>query len=129
MPDLSTSSDPPPRSTARLTDSKWKKTQHSTRFLFSKCIHRRRRSNLRFCPVTFWFSDLGLITRSAMTDPFSVSAGAVGVVSLGLTVSQGFMSFYGPWKSYDEEIQDFTGKLDGLQNILKILERLYSLRG
>ncbi|KAJ0418415.1 hypothetical protein BJY00DRAFT_287749 [Aspergillus carlsbadensis] len=32
------------------------------------------------------------------------------------------MSFYGPWKSYDEEIQDFTGKLDGLQNILKILE-------
>jgi hypothetical protein len=57
-----------------------------------------------------------------MTDPFSISAGVVGVVSLGLTVSQGFMSFYGPWKSYDEEIQDFTGKLDGLQNILKILE-------
>jgi hypothetical protein len=32
------------------------------------------------------------------------------------------MSFYGPWKSYDEEIQDFAGKLDGLQNILKSSE-------
>ncbi|KAL3459079.1 hypothetical protein BJX64DRAFT_279473 [Aspergillus heterothallicus] len=57
-----------------------------------------------------------------MTDPFSISAGVVGVVSLGLTVSHGFMSFYGPWKSYDEEVQDFTAKLDGLQNILKVLQ-------
>jgi len=57
-----------------------------------------------------------------MTDPFSISAGVVGVVSLGLAVSQGFLSFYTPWKTYDEEIQHFTGKLDGLQNILNVVE-------
>ncbi|KAL2838808.1 hypothetical protein BJY01DRAFT_237329 [Aspergillus pseudoustus] len=57
-----------------------------------------------------------------MTDPFSISAGVVGVVSLGLTVSQGFLSFYRPWTTFDEEIQHFSGKLEGLQNIPSVLE-------
>ncbi|RDW93627.1 uncharacterized protein DSM5745_00949 [Aspergillus mulundensis] len=57
-----------------------------------------------------------------MGDPFSVSAGVVGVVSLGLTLCQGFLRYYGPWKDYDEEIEGFTTKVDGLQKTLKLLE-------
>jgi hypothetical protein len=46
-----------------------------------------------------------------MTDPFSVSAGVVGVVSLGLTLGQGFLRYYTPWRDYDDE---FEGLLQGL---------------
>ncbi|KAL3476020.1 hypothetical protein BJX99DRAFT_270829 [Aspergillus californicus] len=56
-----------------------------------------------------------------MSDPFSVSAGVVGVVSLGLTICQGLASYYGPWNAYDEEISDFTAKIEGLQTILEML--------
>ncbi|KAL4948589.1 hypothetical protein BDW69DRAFT_90641 [Aspergillus filifer] len=56
-----------------------------------------------------------------MSDPFSVSAGVVGVVSLGLTVCQGLIAYYGPWKGYDDEIAKFTTRLEGLQSTLKVL--------
>ncbi|KAL3481002.1 hypothetical protein BJX99DRAFT_253984 [Aspergillus californicus] len=62
-----------------------------------------------------------------MTDPFSVSAGVVGVVSLGLTVTKGLVSYYGPWKDYDSEIRDLTTKLEGLGNILRPLEGFVSV--
>ncbi|KAL4923232.1 uncharacterized protein BDV17DRAFT_277743 [Aspergillus undulatus] len=61
-----------------------------------------------------------------MSDPFSISAGVIGVVSLGITVCQGFISYYGPWKSYDEDIQDFTASLDGLLDNLRLLEEFVS---
>jgi hypothetical protein len=61
-----------------------------------------------------------------MTDPFSVSAGVVGVVSLGLTLSQGFLRFYTPWRDYDDEIRGFTTKLDGLLHTLRALDTFLS---
>jgi hypothetical protein len=62
----------------------------------------------------------------AMTDPFSVSAGVVGVVSLGLTLGQGFARYYGPWRDYDDEIRGFTTKVDGLLNTLRLLNSFLS---
>jgi hypothetical protein len=61
-----------------------------------------------------------------MTDPFSVSAGVVGVVSLGLTLGQGFARYYGPWRDYDDEIRGFTIKVDGLLNTLRLLNSFLS---
>ncbi|CEL03870.1 hypothetical protein ASPCAL05009 [Aspergillus calidoustus] len=61
-----------------------------------------------------------------MTDPFSVSAGVVGVVSLGLTLGQGFARYYGPWRDYDDEIRGFTTKVDGLLNTLRLLNSFLS---
>ncbi|KAJ0423184.1 hypothetical protein BJY00DRAFT_310312 [Aspergillus carlsbadensis] len=61
-----------------------------------------------------------------MTDPFSVSAGVVGVVSLGLTLGQGFARYYGPWRDFDDEIRRFTTKVDGLLNTLRLLDGFVS---
>lgn len=61
-----------------------------------------------------------------MSDPFSVAGSAVGVVSLGLTVCQGFLAYYEPWKAYDEEIHNFTSRVDNLQALLQVLETLVS---
>jgi hypothetical protein len=61
-----------------------------------------------------------------MSDPFSVSAGVVGVVSLGLTLAQGFLRYYGPWKDFDDDIRGFTTKVEGLLQILRLLDRFLS---
>lgn len=61
-----------------------------------------------------------------MADPYSISGGVVGVVSLGLTVSQGLIAYYGPWKSYDDEISGFTTRLEGLQHSLQVLHEFIS---
>ncbi|KAL2826757.1 hypothetical protein BJY01DRAFT_255892 [Aspergillus pseudoustus] len=61
-----------------------------------------------------------------MTDPFSVSAGVVGVVSLGLTLGQGFLRYYGPWKDCDDAIRGFTAKVDGLLGILHMMSDFLS---
>jgi hypothetical protein len=39
-----------------------------------------------------------------MADPFSGAGGAVGVVSLGLTVCQGLLAYYGPFKHFILEV-------------------------
>jgi hypothetical protein len=61
-----------------------------------------------------------------MADPFSVSAGVVGVVSLGLTLGQGFARYYGPWRDYDDELRGFTTKVDGLLSTLRLLNGFLS---
>lgn len=61
-----------------------------------------------------------------MADPFSISGGVVGVVSLGLTVCQGLLKYYTPWKSYDDEISGFTTRLEGLNDLLQVVHGLLS---
>jgi hypothetical protein len=61
---------------------------------------------------------------SAMTDPFSVAGSAVGVVSLGLTVCQGFLAYYGPFKTFHEQIDEVACRVSSLDGILKALENV-----
>ncbi|KAL4922022.1 hypothetical protein BDW62DRAFT_197258 [Aspergillus aurantiobrunneus] len=61
-----------------------------------------------------------------MADPFFVRAGVVGVVSLGLTLCQGLITYYGPWNGYDNEIADFSTKVEGLMSTSKVLEGFVS---
>ncbi|KAL4879725.1 hypothetical protein BJY04DRAFT_192793 [Aspergillus karnatakaensis] len=63
-----------------------------------------------------------------MSDPLSISGGVVGIVSLGLAACQGLMNYYGPWKSYDEEINDFTARAKGLEDTLLALAQFLSSR-
>ncbi|KAL5050683.1 hypothetical protein BDW71DRAFT_215902 [Aspergillus fruticulosus] len=59
-----------------------------------------------------------------MAEPFSVAGSAVGVISLGLTVSQGFLAYYGPYKSFHEEIETVTTRMKALKRILRIIQTL-----
>ncbi|GES61168.1 hypothetical protein ATEIFO6365_0006062700 [Aspergillus terreus] len=59
-----------------------------------------------------------------MTDPFSVGAGVVGVLSLGITVCQGLTAYYGPFSQFDSETKALVQKAEGLTSTLQQLESL-----
>lgn len=57
-----------------------------------------------------------------MGDPFSAAGTAVGIVSLGIQVFQGLISYYDKWKTFDDDIAQIQVKLDGLSKTLENLE-------
>jgi hypothetical protein len=56
-----------------------------------------------------------------MTDPISLTGTAVGIVSLGLTVCQSLVSYYGLWKSHDEQVKEAVTRIGELENVLDVL--------
>ncbi|KAJ0413081.1 hypothetical protein BJY00DRAFT_320136 [Aspergillus carlsbadensis] len=56
-----------------------------------------------------------------MADPFSITGSAVGVVSLGLTICQGLLAYYGPYKSFHEEINEVASRVQSLNSLLTTL--------
>ncbi|EWG51002.1 hypothetical protein FVEG_16724 [Fusarium verticillioides 7600] len=58
-----------------------------------------------------------------MSDPLSVAGSAVGIISLGIQVCQGLISYIQSLKGQDQDIQD---SLNEVQTIISIL---YSLKG
>ncbi|KAL2837119.1 hypothetical protein BJY01DRAFT_251635 [Aspergillus pseudoustus] len=61
-----------------------------------------------------------------MADPFSITGSAVGVISLGLTVCQGLLAYYGPFKSFHEEINEATSRIQSLSSLLTTLQDVIS---
>ncbi|KAJ5984407.1 hypothetical protein N7481_006506 [Penicillium waksmanii] len=59
-----------------------------------------------------------------MADPFSVTGSAVGVISLGLTVCQGLIAYYGKFKAFHEQIDEVTDQMAALESILKVLQHV-----
>lgn len=66
-----------------------------------------------------------------MTDPFSVTAGTAGFISLGLEVCKGLIDYCRAWKSHDSEIEEDLARLshleltfENLQDILLIIESI-----
>jgi hypothetical protein len=59
-----------------------------------------------------------------MADPFSVTGSAVGVISLGLSLCQGLLAYYGPFKAYDEQIHDVSRRITSFNSTLKALQDL-----
>lgn len=57
-----------------------------------------------------------------MADPLSAAGTAVGIVSLGLQVSQGLITYYSHFKAHDEEIAYIVRKSEALQQLLQALE-------
>ena len=54
-----------------------------------------------------------------MSDPVSIAGTAVGVVSLGITVCQGLVSYYASWKDYEVDIKHTHGYLEDVSNKLQ----------
>jgi archaellum component FlaC len=59
-----------------------------------------------------------------MSDPFAVAGSAIGVVSLGITICQGLVSYYQDFKFQDEEIQT---AIQSLEDLAQTLEHLRSV--
>lgn len=59
-----------------------------------------------------------------MSDPFSVAAGAVGVISLGIQLCKEISSYTEAWQGYDGDIQSIGFKAQSLKTPLKRLRDL-----
>ncbi|KAJ5880413.1 uncharacterized protein N7473_011466 [Penicillium subrubescens] len=59
-----------------------------------------------------------------MSDPFSVAAGAVGVISLGIQLCKEISCCTKAWQGYDEDIQSIGLKAESLKIPLKRLRDL-----
>lgn len=57
-----------------------------------------------------------------MADPLSAAGTAVGIISLGLQVSQGLIRYYSRFKAHDDEIADTVDRAQALQGLLESLE-------
>lgn len=57
-----------------------------------------------------------------MTDPFSVTTSAIGVVSLGLTVCQGLLKYYSSWKWSHKDVAATCASLEALSNTLRLID-------
>ncbi len=63
-----------------------------------------------------------------MTDPFSVASGAVGVVTLGVTICQGLLQYYSSWKGSQKDVAAMCASLEGLSKTFRLLESTISDR-
>jgi hypothetical protein len=59
-----------------------------------------------------------------MAEAFSVTSGAVGVISLGLTICQGLFAYYEPFKTFHEQISDIESRITALEGVLDVLQRV-----
>ncbi|KAJ5249128.1 hypothetical protein N7468_000579 [Penicillium chermesinum] len=64
-----------------------------------------------------------------MGDPLSLTGTAVGIVSLGLSVCQGLVSYYSALRSYSQDTKNVINKLEGLKDVLAGLEALLQRLG
>ena len=63
-----------------------------------------------------------------MADPLSITGTAVGVVSLGIQVTQSLVEFYNSYKHQDSELRSITERLEDLTETFRSLERSISNR-
>ncbi|KAF7885203.1 hypothetical protein EAF00_011021 [Botryotinia globosa] len=57
-----------------------------------------------------------------MSDPLSAASGAVGIISLGIQVSQGLVKYCSQVKNFTSEIATFKAKAESIDGILHNLE-------
>lgn len=63
-----------------------------------------------------------------MTDPVSIVGSVVGVVSLGIQVTQSLVDFYNSYRYRDSELAGITERLEGLTETFQSLEKALSSR-
>lgn len=57
-----------------------------------------------------------------MTDPFSITASAAGLVSLGLTVCSGLLDYYRAWKDQHSDISTMCESIETLDRTFELLD-------
>lgn len=58
-----------------------------------------------------------------MADPFSLASGAIGVISLGLTICDAIISYTSAFKEQHQYLDILSGKAEGLSNCLRLLSQ------
>jgi len=58
-----------------------------------------------------------------MGDPISLTGTAVGVLSLGISVCQGLVSYYASWKDYEDNVGSTHRYLENITNQLQAIDR------
>jgi uncharacterized protein Yka (UPF0111/DUF47 family) len=58
-----------------------------------------------------------------MADPFSVASGAIGVVSMGLTVCDGLISYISAFKGQTQFLSSLSGRAEDLNKCLRLLNQ------
>ncbi len=61
-----------------------------------------------------------------MSDPFSVLSSAAGILSFGITVCQGLVSYYQSWGDWEDDVQN---AVQDVEEILKFLSMLHTRIG
>lgn len=56
-----------------------------------------------------------------MSDPFSVLTGAAGILSLGITVCQGLVSYYQSWHAWEDDVQSAVQDVEEISKFLSLL--------
>lgn len=59
-----------------------------------------------------------------MADPFSTASGAIGVISLGLQITQQLITYCQAYRSYDEDAQRMESKAESLRRPLRALREI-----
>lgn len=54
-------------------------------------------------------------------DPLSITAGTVGILSLGITTCQGLVGYYGLWEDCPDEVKDLCLYLERVSQIMRNL--------
>ncbi|KAI9747499.1 MAG: hypothetical protein M1835_002063, partial [Candelina submexicana] len=62
-----------------------------------------------------------------MVDPFSVAGSAAGIVSLGLQVCGGLITYCRAWRSHDKDVEETLEKLTELHFTLKHVADILSI--
>ncbi|KAF7505418.1 hypothetical protein GJ744_000964 [Endocarpon pusillum] len=57
-----------------------------------------------------------------MGDPYSIVAGAAGIVSLGLTVCSGLLEYYGSWRDSPSDVVTMCESLEALTKTFQLLD-------
>lgn len=61
-----------------------------------------------------------------MADPLTITGTAVGIVSFGIQVCQGLVTYCESWKSADDDIAHALKKINALENTLELLQHVLS---
>ena len=65
---------------------------------------------------------------ASMSDPLSIAAGAAGLISLGIQVTQSLVDFYNAYRNRDSDLIHTTARLESLLSIFQSLEQTLSDR-
>lgn len=64
-----------------------------------------------------------------MTDPLSIAAGTAGIVTLGLQVCGGLITYCKAWKSHDKSVEEALERLTSLLLTIESLDQILSVVG
>jgi len=57
-----------------------------------------------------------------MPDPLSVLSGAAGIISLGVTICQGLITYYQAWEAWEEDVHDAVQDIEDFSKFLSLLK-------